>query len=95
MVQIDIFYEAEQKWLDHARHAAVNLLRQRKGRGINIEDVLYACPRPNGVSRNANSRVFRNDVFRHIGYTRAQRTAARSHVLRAWCLNDAYFEEDE
>lgn len=91
---MNIFYEAEQKWIDQARRKAVELLHRRKDRGITIEDVLYVCPRPRGVSKKANAKVFKNDVFQPIGYTRALSTPANGHVLRLWALNVAFFPED-
>lgn len=93
MNQINIFYEAEQKYIDQARRKAVELLKKRPH--ITVEDVLVACPRPYGVSKKVNAKIFKNDVFRPLGYTRAKHTAANGHVIRLWCLNSAYFPEDE
>lgn len=90
MQQINIFYEAEQKYIDRCRRKAVELLRRRES--ITIEDVAYECPRPQGVSKKVFAKVFRNDVFVPIGYTRATGTLANGHVLRKWALNDGYYE---
>lgn len=94
-MQINIFYEAEQKYIDSARKKAVELLLRRKDKGITIEDVENVCPRPYGVSKKVNAKVFKNDVFRPLGYTRARHTAANGHVIRLWCLNPAFFPTDE
>lgn len=92
MVQVSIFYEAEQKYIDQARRKAVELLKRRPH--ISIEDVEDACPRPYGVSKKVNAKVFKNDVFRPLGYTRARHMAANGHVIRLWALNEGYFNPD-
>jgi len=92
-MQINIFYQAEQQWLERTRKVAKDLLTRHQT--ITVEDVLRECPRPYGVSRKANSKIFQHDVFRAVGYTRATTPQSNGHVLRVWSLAEEYFAPSE
>lgn len=93
MQQINIFHEAEQQWLIRARRTAKELLTRHQT--ITVEDVLKKCPRPYGVSKKANSKIFKNDIFRPVGYTRATTEQSNGHVIRLWSLVEEFFAPAE
>lgn len=53
---------------------------------VTITDVLAVCPRPMGVSKKAHSYVFKDELFKPVGYTRALNPEANGHVIRVWAL---------
>jgi hypothetical protein len=88
--QLDIFHRAKTEWIADARRTAQKLLFRREL--VSIEDVLAECPRPKGVSKKANSQVFKHDVFRPVGYTRATHPEANGHVIRLWELREQFYD---
>jgi len=86
-----LFRKTAQDWVMEARKAARDLLLKRLT--ITIEDVLLVCPRPGYLHRNVTGNVFRDDVFRHVGYTRSRRPIQHSSVIRVWTLNEEYFPD--
>lgn len=93
MHQINIFHEAEQQFITRARRTAKELLLRRQT--VTVEDVLANCPRPYGVSKKANSKIFKHDIFRPVGYTRATTAQSNGHVIRLWSLAEEYFSPAE
>lgn len=85
----DMFRTNKEEWLKEARYIAQRLLLNRGQ--ITIEDLLEVHPLPKYIKKNFLGRVFRDDIFRFCGYTRAHRLMARGHIICIWELNPAYY----
>lgn len=89
----DLFNQSREQWLEGARNAARKLLRRRHR--ITIEDVLEVYPRPRYLHRNTTGSVFKNEMFRPLGYTLARKPSSHKRVIRIWTLSDLYADEYE
>ncbi len=86
-----LFRNTQKEWLEGAQRTAQNLLFSRDN--ITIMDVLRVYPLPSYLKRNILGQVFKNDIFKPIGYTRSTAGSAHGHVIRMWTLESAYFPE--
>lgn len=87
----NLFQNTQKEWLEGAQKTAQNLLFSREH--ITIMDVLQAYPLPTYFKRNILGQVFKNDIFKPIGYTRSTVGNAHGHVIRLWSLSSDYFPE--
>lgn len=86
----DLFSATREEWVTKAQKIAQELLLKRDH--ITIEDVTAIHKLPAYLSKNVIGAVFKNPIFRPIGFTVARRPAARGHVIRIWTLNEAYYD---
>lgn len=84
-----LFQNTQKEWLEGAQKAAQNLLFARDH--ITIMDVLRVYPLPVYLKRNILGQVFKNDIFKPIGYTRSTIGNAHGHIIRIWTLESGYF----
>lgn len=84
----DLFQVGRDEWLDSARVAARNLLRNRLT--ITIEDVYTVCPRPSYLHYNTSGSVFKHPDFHAVGYTYSRRPHMHKTLISKWTLSDDY-----
>ncbi len=80
----DLFRVSKREWIDGARKAAKDLLRDNYS--ITIEDVLEAWPLPGYLHRNTIGSVFKDQDFRSIGFERSIRRVCHGRIIRRWRL---------
>lgn len=88
----ELFQKTKEDWLLQARKVAQELLYERDH--ITIMDVLQVCPFPDYLGRKARNtigNVFKDTIFRPIGYTVATTPASHAHVIRIWTLAEEYY----
>jgi len=85
----DLFRTNKEQWIQEARQIAQKLLLNRGQ--ITIEDLLEVHPLPKYIKKNLLGRVFQDDIFQAVGYTKARRTMAKGHIIRIWELNADYY----
>lgn len=76
-------------WLVKARKAARDILLKRET--CTIEDVLQICPRPSYLHRNLTGSVFKDEIFRPVGYIKSRRPIEKASVIRVWELKQEYW----
>lgn len=72
------------EWLERAR-AVAEMLAATQG-DCSIDDVLKACPRPEGVSPGATGSVFKGKKFRRVGYTTTRQVKGHARAISLWSL---------
>lgn len=89
----DLFQKTKKDWLEGARATAVKMLRKRHT--ITIEDVLAEYKLPSYLHRNTIGRVFQDNHFVSVGFTRSTRRVSNGRVIQQWALSDKYVVEAE
>ncbi len=88
----ELWKQEAEDWLNEARKTARDLLLKRQT--CTIEDVLQVCPRPSYLHRNLTGSVFKDDIFRPVGYTKSRRRLEKASVIRIWELKEEYWPQD-
>ena len=89
----DLFQQTRAGWIDGARAVAIKKLRNQMK--ITIEDVLEVYKLPNYLHRNTIGRVFQDDHFVSVGFTRSRRRISNGRVIQQWALSDKYATDTE